>query len=128
MSRSDSYKALSLELLESRQMLSADPAGLAEKGFEAIQWKGQTVYAKPNSWITHLDGLKGAAGKQLNTISGALKKAAAAGLRAVSHLGPDGLVVLESKDDATLGQVKKALGKAEGVELDWLEPDLAIWA
>src|SRR5687767_12961767 len=123
-----SLSRLSLEALESRQMLAADPAGLAAKGFEAIQWKGETVYAKPNQWITHLDGLKGAAGKQLKAVNGALKKAAELGLKAVNHLGPDGLLVLQSKDGTKLGQVKKALAGVKSLDLDWVEPDFALWA
>src|SRR5215212_4730444 len=127
MTRNSNKPTASFEQLESRQMLAADPAGLAAKGFEQIEWQGQTVWAKANQWVTQFADVKGAAKKQLDTVNAAIKNAAEAGLKAVKQLGEDGLVVIESTGKK-FNDVKQALGRVKALKLNNVEPDFALWA
>src|SRR3954465_2863033 len=63
-----------VELMESRVLLSADPAALAADGFVPITWNGQNTFAKAGSWIVRLDGLAGQPGRQLGAANALLAK------------------------------------------------------
>src|SRR5688572_22151392 len=120
-------RAQIVETLESRRMLAADPASLLAKGFEEMQWQGQTVYVRPDQWIANLGGLKGAAGNQLQAVNRAIASGQGGGVKAVQHLGKDGLILLESATDKSYKQVQRALATAAGLDVSALEPDFAIW-
>ena len=51
------------EQLESRRLLSAVPQSVLDAGFEPIEWRGETVYAKPGQWLLQLKGVAGDAGR-----------------------------------------------------------------
>src|SRR5687768_1847668 len=90
-----------VERLETRQLLSADPAALAAAGFEPIEWNGQIVIVKIGQWIVAFDTPAGPPATQLDSINGSLQKLAP-DLKATRHLGSKGLVVVESSREATL--------------------------
>ena len=71
--------AQTIESLESRRLLAADPGSLLAQGFEPVQWEGRTVYARPEQWVARVDGLSGLARKQLARVNTALENSAGPG-------------------------------------------------
>ena len=116
-----------VESLESRRLLSVAPASLLDNGYEQMQWGGKTVYARPDQWIAKVDGLKGAAAKQLRVLNGAVAASNAGGVKAVRHLGKDGLVLLKAAEGRSFKQVQHALASSTGLDVAALEPDFAVW-
>src|SRR5688500_4279707 len=119
-SRSGSV-ATKLENLESRRLMSADPAHLRAAGFEPIQWQGRETYVRPGEWIVRIDGLAGARGKQLKAANALL---AGSGLSAREQLGADGLLLVESAPAAGFDHLRKALQRVPGFE--YVEPNFAF--
>src|SRR5688500_13785743 len=101
-----------VESLESRRLLSVTPASLLANGYEQMQWGGKTVYARPDQWIAKVDGLKGAAAKQLKVLNGAVAASNVGGVKAVRHLGKDGLVLLKAAEGRSFKQVQHALASS----------------
>src|SRR5689334_11057665 len=86
-----------VEALEQRTLLSMTAADLEAAGFKAIEWNGQTTYVVPDQWIVRVDGLKGAAKKQLGDADGLFAAAGVAGnFKASKYLGSDGLILVKS--------------------------------
>ena len=120
--------AQTIESLESRRLLAADPGSLLAQGFEPVQWEGRTVYARPEQWVARVDGLSGLARKQLARVNTALENSAGPGkVEAVRHLGKDGLLLLRSAEGIKFNAVRKALRDAAGLGLASVEPDFALW-
>ena len=115
------------EALERRTLMSMTAAALEAEGFQAIQWNGQTTYAAPDQWIVQMDGLKGAARKQLDAADGLFIAAGVGGnFTASKHLGSDGLILVTSKKHGeTFANAKAALAKVKGFK--YVEPDFAVW-
>ena len=112
-----------LEHLESRQLLSAGDAALLAQGFAKVPWNGQEVFAQPGQWVMKVDGVRGNADRQLELLNRRLARARK-GVRAVAHLGGDGLVRVSAPKDLTYQQLRRALGGMAGFRR--LEPDLAV--
>ena len=115
------FVATEVESLESRRLMSADPAALRAAGFEPVEWQGRENYARPGEWIVRIDGLAGARGKQLK---GANALLAGSGLSAREQLGADGLLLVESAPAAGLDHLRKALARVPGFE--YVEPNFAF--
>ena len=117
-----------LETLESRQLLSGDVApygALVEKGFVSVEWKGQEVLARPGQWVMKMDGVGGAAPKQLakvNELLATVRK----DTRAIRYLGDDGVVLLQTPKGVTRTQLRASLRGLAGFRS--VEPDFAIWS
>ena len=88
-------RSFGVEILECRRMLSAVPQAVLDDGFEPMQWRGDTVYAKPGQWLLQLDGVIGDPEAQVAKANGQLGRINGA-LKALKHLGRDGLFLLEA--------------------------------
>src|SRR4051794_17491337 len=103
-----------IETLELRQMLAAD--------LPVVDYHGHAVAATPGQWIVELNGIKGAGqGKQLK---GANEKLTGLSLKAVKHLGADGLFLVQSDKAAKFDDVQKLLKKVGGFK--FAEPDFTL--
>src|SRR5687768_3472768 len=89
-----------MEILELRQLLSVVPQSVLDAGFEPIEWRGETVYAKPGQWLLQLKGVAGAPAAQLAKANGQLGRLNAA-IRATRHLGRDGLLLVDAPRELT---------------------------
>jgi subtilisin family serine protease len=116
-----------VESLEQRTLLSMSAADLEAAGFQAIEWNGQTTYVVPDQWIVRVDGLKGAARKQLDDADGLFAAAGLGGnFKADKHLGSDGLILVKSnRKGDSFANAKAAMGKVKGFKS--VEPDFAVW-
>jgi len=120
-----------VEMLESRVMLSTAPSvadqatvsSLRAAGYTPITWQGQQEYAKPGRWIMQVNGVTGKAQDQLTQINGLLSHSPN-GIRAIQHLGSDGLVLIEAPSGMSHGQLQSAV---RGMDVRYVEPDLALW-
>jgi subtilisin family serine protease len=110
-----------LEQLESRRLMSGDPASLRAAGFEPIDWNGRETFVRPGEWIVKIDGLEGLRGKQLK---GANALLAGTGISARKQLGADGVLLVESAPAATVDHLRKALQRVPG--FDYIEPNFAF--
>ena len=110
-----------LEQLESRRLMSGDPASLRAAGFEPIEWQGRTTYARPDEWIVQIDGLAGARGKQLKAANALL---AGTGISARDQLGADGLLLVRSAAGAAVDHLRNALQRVPGFR--YFEPNAAL--
>ena len=114
-----------VERLEGRQLMSADPAALAAAGFEPVEWNGQTAYAKPGQWILSVGGHNGSAKKQLDAVNASLKQVRN-DLKATRHLGQDGVVRIQTPEGLSHGELKAQLNRGlHGFK--HVEPDFALW-
>ena len=116
------------EQLECRQLLSGAAAAPAEAllaaGFAPIVWQERETFAAPGRWIAQVEGLHGKAGEQLAKVRQMLAAKGHADIRAIQHLGADGLVLLDAPAGMTHGQLKSAL---HGMNVRYIEPDFAVW-
>src|SRR5688500_13683768 len=110
--------------LDSRRLLSVVPQSVLDAGFEPIEWRGETVYAKPGQWLLQLNGVVGAPDAQLAKANGQLGRVNAA-IKATKHLGRDGLVLVDAPRDLAHGKLKQIFGALGN--LDYFEPDAALW-
>ena len=113
-----------VEAMESRRMLSAVPQSVLDAGFEPIEWRGETVYAKPGQWLLQLKGVAGAPDAQLAKANGQLGRLNAA-IKATKHLGRDGLLLVDAPRELAHGKLKEIFGALGN--LDYFEPDAALW-
>jgi subtilisin family serine protease len=121
------FHSLNLESLESRQLLSGNVApydALLDKGFVPVQWKGHEVLARPGNWVMKIDGLSGAAPKQIAKVNDLLSTVRN-DTRAVRYLGDDGVILLKTPAGITRTQLRASLRGLPGFRS--VEPDFAIW-
>src|SRR5687768_14182265 len=114
-----------MEILELRQLLSGVPQSVLDAGFEPIELRGQTVYAKPGQWLLQLNGLAGNSDAQVAKANGQLGRINGA-MKALKHLGRDGLFLLEAPRNvghAKLTEVLSDLGN-----FGYVEPNGAVWS
>ena len=77
--------------------------------------------AQAGQWIVQLNGLNGAAGKQVRNANALL---AGSELKATKHLGADGLFLVESPKTKKLDDVKQVLKNVRGFK--FAEPDYTL--
>lgn len=114
----------SMDVLEPRRLLAAVPQAVLEDGFEPIQWRGETVYAKPGQWLLQLKGVAGAPDAQVAKANGQLGRINGA-LKAIKHLGRDGLFLLEAPKNLGHEKLMEVFGNVGN--FGYVEPDGAIW-
>ncbi len=113
------------QLLEPRILLDSVAAGavsLSQAGFVKINWHGNAVYAKPNTWLLHIGGMKGTPAGQLRLINRKLD-ALRSNATATDYLGANGVFLIKAKG-RTYKQLFSSIRKVRGFE--YLEPDFAI--
>ncbi|HEV2296118.1 MAG TPA: S8 family serine peptidase [Tepidisphaeraceae bacterium] len=112
------------ENLESRRLLSSVPQGVLDAGFEPIQWRGETVYARPGQWLLQLKGVAGEPDAQVAKANGQLGRVNGA-LKAIRHLGRDGLFLLEAPKNLGHDKLMELFGGLGN--FGYVEPDGALW-
>ena len=113
-----------VEPLESRELLTGVADNLLAQGFVRLAWNGQEVFAEPGQWLVKVDGARGRADQQLESVNRRLSQLNK-GLRATAQLGEDGLFRVTAPQALTAQQMRRALRGVAGFRR--LEPDMAVW-
>jgi hypothetical protein len=85
-----------------------------------ILWEGEVRYMAPGTWLARIDGLPGDTRQVQLAAARALLAQQAPGVRAVDHVGADGIIVLRVPTTTTYDQLAYRMRNVRGLE--YLEP------